>query len=1793
MIGKKKMNCNELHYSPSYNFSPHYSNRTLGRHLLQLTLLLAAACTFIWPASSFAQNVQYTQNKPDQALRSDLRVDPSTLGMSIAIPLGSYPGRAGNTLPITLNYSSKVWRINYLTNYYRGTTPHSQTDARFAEQSLAGWTTSLDVPRIEYTGKGQVFDYANGQPICTLCENSPEETEWYYIKRIHVHLADGSSHELRKDELRHNYHYESYVSPNPDTFVGTFYAVDGSGMRFVSSENTLYLSDGSRYLFDSTHYSLQGREEQRANQYFDRNGNTITYNASARRWTDTLGRDINVPLPATLPTTCSSSIADCNPSYNYPGIGNNSITYTLHWRNLGDVLTPVNNATPALLDVGNHDCNASPPSNTNMSALFPTPDNVDLICAEKHVFNPVVLSQIDLPNGQHYQFTYNIYGEIDKVSLPTGGYEHYNYGYVDPLSSMSAPYNAANRGVLDHWVSTDGTAGDEANHHWHYAVSSLSPYTVTSTAPDNTISERILKKSASFVQFGFEDVDAGMATEERIKIGTQMLRRKLTHWVIAGPTNGGWSTAKRDPRVDQEVELVFDPDLDPQSTKALARMTTYEYDTQQDDTEATGVYRYNAHLNVKNTKQYHFIAVDKTSAQNSTIATLGGLFPASSPALVGSTDYLYDQAHASRNLNSLPVETRLSSAGTDRSKTHFTYDEAAYQLESGYGSVTQWSAPGSGVKRGNATTIERWVKITGTASTEETVKTHTQYDQCGSIVKTWDARFESDQNKYTQIDYDSANAFAYPIRTSSLIPDSSGVKGSAARLQTSTAYDFWTGRVTSITDANNRITNFSYYMPGTATPEPLNRLKTVSQPDGGSTTYSYVDGIASYVQTQTVLDTTGRTIDAYQYFDGLGLPFRAALSEGTTSVFTDTQYDSLGRISQVSNPYRTGETPIWTTTEYDNLGRAIKVSSPLEDGQTQAAHVDTAYGITSAGTALGSNVTVTDQAGKKRRSATDALGRLIQVVEDPTVTANDGRLNYLTNYTYDALGNLLTVTQGSQTPRTFAYDALSRLLSADNPESGHTDYLYDANGNLKEKTDARLIKTTFTYDDLNRVINRTYAATGTPAHYTPTPPVDYYYDGTGVTGGTINDAKGHLTKMSTSGVSETGYTAFDPMGRVTAEQQVTDGQSYAMAYSYDLAGNLTSQQYPSGRIVTNSYDVAGRINSVSSPTRSTPYAGTFSYAPQGAIKEMQLGNGLWEHAKFNRRLQPTEINLGTAQTGAGKIDRLQLGYSYGTTDNNGNVQSQSINVPAVGTAGAFTTTQTYEYDAINRLLSAKENDGANWRQRFIYDQFGNRNFDYGTDRQGQQDVVRTTLPATSTPATNPVISQATNRIDKTAPNQTNVDYDNAGNLTVDPSNQGYSYDGENHLSSVAQGVGAYSYDGDGHRVKKVTTSATTIYVYNAMGQMVAEYSTATQPTPGTGGTSYLTADNLGTPRVITDSNGGVRARHDYLPFGEELFAGTGGRTGSGGQEYPTYDDGKGARQKFTGKERDNETGLDYFGARYYGSTMGRFTSPDPLLSSGTIESPQSWNRYAYVLNNPIRFNDPLGLFEWDASAGGSFTDEELEARRHDKSLKKSERKAAGRALQFRSRFRGAMSQGQDAANNPNLTDEQRGRVLGAVDSYGSENDHNGVTVGVTGQLATGVGAGTILNDDGTISVTFLQGHKGKDLIIDMAHEGQHVLDADAFLASGAEANGSTDLTHRARETRGYEVSSFVAQALGVGSTPNGIEAKYQVWNKGWKKADVDSNRAKGIDKLVSGYGPYHYPANSPGKKYSEEFNPRR
>ena len=303
---------------------------------------------------------------------------------------------------------------------------------------------------------------------------------------------------------------------------------------------------------------------------------------------------------------------------------------------------------------------------------------------------------------------------------------------------------------------------------------------------------------------------------------------------------------------------------------------------------------------------------------------------------------------------------------------------------------------------------------------------------------------------------------------------------------------------------------------------------------------------------------------------------------------------------------------------------------------------------------------------------------------------------------------------------------------------------------------------------------------------------------------------------------------------------------------------------------------------------------------------------------------------------------MELDFSYGTSSNNGNVLSQTIN--RSGTSWQ----QAYSYDGLNRLSGASETVGgtASWTRDFGYDSRGNR-----------WVTTNTNLPTLTSET--PVASTwfgGDNRLSSWT-------YDSAGNVTaIANMTRSFTYDGENRqITADVGGVAtSYFYDGEGRRVKKVTPSNTTIFVYDAAGHLAAEYG---GPASSTGGTRYYTQDHLGSTRMITDSTGAVQTCLDYLPFGQEL--GNHSATGRsdacyGGDQYPSgtpSDD----PVKFTGKERDSETGLDYFGARYFASAQGRFTSADPLFfQEEMLADPQRFNLYGYVRNNPLSFIDPTG-----------------------------------------------------------------------------------------------------------------------------------------------------------------------------------------------------------------------------------------
>jgi RHS repeat-associated protein len=514
-------------------------------------------------------------------------------------------------------------------------------------------------------------------------------------------------------------------------------------------------------------------------------------------------------------------------------------------------------------------------------------------------------------------------------------------------------------------------------------------------------------------------------------------------------------------------------------------------------------------------------------------------------------------------------------------------------------------------------------------------------------------------------------------------------------------------------------------------------------------------------------------------------------------------------------------------------------------------------------------------------------------------------------------------------------------LTATNPESGQISYTYDANGNVLTRTDARGVVTNYSpsgygIDALNRVQKKTYSDA--------TLAVTYTYD-------TVK--LGRLSSVSNS-VSTTNYTAYDGLGRVTAGNQNTGGTAYPFGYGYNALG-LTSMTYPSGRSVSYTYDGAGRTLTAAGTLGSEThtYASEVIYEPHGGMHEWRRtytpsGGSQYnivEDHTYNSRLQPATVSLTANST-----QRLALGFDYGTTGNNGNLLQQTITVP-----GASPASQIYSYDAVNRLSGASE--GSAWSRTFGYDAYGNM---WVSAASG--------IPAASFTPQSSAWFGANNRL----VNQSlSIQYDGGGSLTQ-IGGYGFTYDAEGRLktSTVNSIATEYFYDGEGRRVKKTTDGNTTVYAYDAFGKLAAQYG----GTADGGGTQYLTTDHLGSTRLVTDTAGSPVKRYDFLPFGEEIPSGIGFRTAGLGYAADSFS------LKFTGKERDAETGLDWFETRYLSGAQGRFTSPDSYnivhemlkgrdaneqqqILIGYISNPQVWNKYAYVLNNPLKYSDPDGRRE--------------------------------------------------------------------------------------------------------------------------------------------------------------------------------------------------------------------------------------
>ncbi|MBN1570033.1 MAG: hypothetical protein JXA73_19465 [Acidobacteria bacterium] len=1443
-------------------------------------------------------------------------IDKATGSLSLHIPLAQLPaGPGGFSTGLTLAYNNKYWEVEPKDDLYA-----------LEESFSGGWrlamAPSVDVEYVVSKGENDPCGYYLTSELFQLRLTNPDGSRSTFMLSKPVRQMPGmcEAGTYRMSQLKN------------ENAPSVWYTADGSYLRLEidapsvsgiwphNSSWTLYRQDGS-----SVRYEVASK----ITYLRDRNGNriSITKSVDAQNpthtyevMTDDFGRSIRL---------------------DHYGYTRDEVSQTGH------------NGTPMIWKI----YYSSPGSVVPNSYICD--HSLVLNCAFENV--PRMAARIELPNGLSYTFGYertapfaSNYRELRTLTLPTGA--KIDYGYrLDDKSGPTNYYHVLANPITSKTVSANGTVMERWEISYEINQSTGAYSRNTHKAPDGGLTTNEFKLVS--YKSGLNP-DSGVITRIVNPDGSIINRDWQKNFPRERPSSLLWAN----PWVRREYATTAASSGSPIATSV--KVFTIDRNGNTTSVEERGWRSYSSTLwdpsgapLIRKTRNWY----------------VNGAGDSADTATVDTKAYSYAYLTSpSTPRNMLASTETQNSSGAVQSRSQFDYYE---------------SNPGRTV--GNLVAEYHW---DSTRPGYSGISSGTPLNANNAIVKRYEYTAKGNLKKETDArgiaaTYDYGNISGCPPNNTTRTDlyrtgAHQGQNGGAALLDWSYSYNCNSGKVVSTTDPNSLVTGISY--------DNYGRPVTIVDGNYRKTVHTYSDASLWIVTQRDVktfndlrnvavihYDPLGRVRLLRQLETAVSSPAAAAADE-SIGIRTDTKYVfSTGRNETwTSNPYRNSESSAptrgWTVKHFDKVGRVC-----VEEGFAGAGTPAVASGCTASSGSTGAttyrynaslsstSMETTDAAGKGRRMYFDVLGRLVAVREDPASARYD------TYYQYDLLDSLTGTRQagscgaadpvaapcgGGQT-RSFAYSSLKRLASAANPEmAGNTiSYAYDANGNVTSKlsSGSPSLLVSFMYDSLNRVKTRDYSD--------GTPPVTYCYDGGswsgsfgGCSGVPSAPSKGHLTEVG-SAVSKTSYT-FNTAGQITRSVQTTAGRSFAFGYTYNAGFSLSSQTYPSGRKVTTEYDDAGRARYLLGQmgAANTYYAGgpgsSIQYASHGAISSMTMGNGIAETRTYNSRLQPTRIQAGGLLTirncyqGSDDADCPSL---VSVSLNNGNVQGQKI------TRGAQSWIQKYTYDRINRLSSALEAN--NWQQNYGYDQYGNR---WISSSSG--------LPVSVlTPTSQSAFSAATNRLAGTHT------YDARGNLKSYGSYT-LAYDGDSRVSSAGGAAPSvkYEYDGEGRRVRShscasSTTCApgsgasTTFYVYDAFGNLAAEYSPNVPQT----GTSYFTLDHLGSTRLETNAAGQQVKCSDYLPFGEEIPAGYGGRSSC----FAPAD----TRIKFTGKERDPETGLDNFGARHYSGAEARFVSTDPLnipnlqqmskeKFQSVIVNPQNWNAYSYAQNNPLSMLDPDG-----------------------------------------------------------------------------------------------------------------------------------------------------------------------------------------------------------------------------------------
>jgi RHS repeat-associated protein len=875
-----------------------------------------------------------------------------------------------------------------------------------------------------------------------------------------------------------------------------------------------------------------------------------------------------------------------------------------------------------------------------------------------------------------------------------------------------------------------------------------------------------------------------------------------------------------------------------------------------------------------------------------------------------------------------PSNVTITAGSSTLSNVSYSYDQTAVTATS---STPQHTAVSG--SRGNVTTVS-----TATNSGTNLYRTYSYFDTGTVNTATDVSTSTSSPGAATTYSYSSGSCGnSFPTGVTEPLS-----------LTRSITWNCSGAVMTSGTDENGQTSSVGYtadpyfWRPNNSYDQENNETTMTYSGQTSSESKLSFNGGNSVSDTLTTLDGFGRTILSQQ--------LQAPSSSNYDSVETD--YDSDGRPYQSSMPFSasagsTNPSALHTVTQYDALKRPLSIT-------------DAGTGVKSFTYSNNDVLVTTGGPGStqvfKRNKEYDGLGHLTSVCEVSSTLPGVGSCGqsaaytgYLTKYSYDGLGRLLSVTQNAQATgsaqqtRSYSYDYLGRMTSEANPENGTVAYTYDLAGScaahagsLTQKVNNTGNTTCYYYDALNRMTKE--GSSGPVCRW-------FNYD-TSVTppsGVSVSNTKTRMEEAYTDNCAGSVITnewfSYSPRGELTDVYESTphSGGYYHTAVAYWPSGALeTLSGIPS--VPTLNYgasgpglDGEGRYTQVSAssppnPVTSVSYSTSSTVNTLGSLIGITYGSGdsdAFAYDPNTGRHASYKFTVGTS------TDQGTLTWSPNKT------LSSLVIVDAI--AGTSDSQNCgFTYDDLGRVGGQDSNGysvdcGTKWQQKFTYDAFGN------VSKSGDGSFA-------------PTYSNATNQFTLGGL----ATFDGNGNMTSDANNN-YTWD-PNWGTLASINSNATTYDALGRVVEQQGGSSYAEVVYSPLGKTAIMNGPtlvkAFVSLPG-GGTAvygpsglsyYRHPDWLGSSRLASTQSRTLYSSMSYAPFGEP------------------YSTSGTADQSFTGQNSDTVNSLYDFLDRRLSPSMGRWISPDPSgIASAHIGNPQSWNRYAYVGNRPLNHVDALGL----------------------------------------------------------------------------------------------------------------------------------------------------------------------------------------------------------------------------------------